>query len=242
MELDKNSVLVVLVIAFLVVGAYVLLNYNQEQQVVTTQGSSEMTSQPDFVRVYVAVETLNGSAQEAKDANAEISNEVITELIKIGFERKDIETENFNIYEDFDWTESGRRSKGWKAINNLKIKVEDFSQTGKVVDIVVDSGALIQYISFELEKEHENELKAQVLEKASEDAKVKAEALARGSGKKLGNLVSISSQDYQYYPYRLYEASSTGDLAVAEAKSAVTNIQLKSLTVSAFVQASYKIK
>ena len=241
MDLGKNSVLVILLVAFLIVGAYVFVNNKGTEQVITSQGSAEITSKPDFVQVYVNIETVNDSAQDAKDANAEVSDKVITGLVKLGFDRKDIETENFNIYQDYTWENGRQVSRGWKTTNNLKIKVKNFDQTGKVVDVVVDNKGLIQYISFELSKEHENELKAQALEQASQDARTKAEALAKGSGKKLGNLVSITSSDYQYYPYRFYESVGVATDEV-QAKSAATNIQPTSLTVSANVEASYKIR
>jgi len=242
MELGKNAMLVILLVAFVAIGAYVFVNSDKsQQQVIASQGSAEITSDADFVLVYANIETSNISAQDAKDANAVISDEVITELVKMGFERKDIETENFNIYQEYSWEGGVQKSKGWKATNSLKVKITNLDRTGKVVDSVVNNGGLVQYISFELTKEHENELKAQALEQASEDARIKAEALAKGSGKKLGSLVSINSNDYQYYPYRYYEASgATTD--VASVKSAATNIQPKSLTVTANVQATYRMK
>ena len=163
MELDKNSVLVILVIAFLVVGAYVFLNFGKSEQVISSQGTSEITADPDHVLVYISIETKNSSADGAKDANAVISDEVITELVKLGFDRDEIETENYNIYPEYTWENNRQNFQGYKAVNNLKVKVLDFDETGDVVDAAVDSGALIHYISFELSLEHENEFKAQVL-------------------------------------------------------------------------------
>ncbi|MEK6878181.1 MAG: SIMPL domain-containing protein [Nanoarchaeota archaeon] len=241
MELGKNAVLVILLVAFLLVGAYVFVNSDMEQNVISAQGSAEITTEPEIVSVYISIETLNDSAQISKDENAEITDNVITELIKLGFDRDEIQTENFNVYEEFDWAESGRKSKGWKTTNSIIVKTENFQMTGAIVDTAVDSGALIQNINFELTEETENDLKAQALEQAAQDAKTKAEALARGSGGKLGSLVSVASQESDYYPWPIY-ARAEGSTASLDAKAAATNIQPKDLTVSAIVQATYKIR
>jgi uncharacterized protein YggE len=80
-----------------------------------------------------------------------------------------------------------------------------------------------------------------VLAEASKDAKIKAESIATGLGKKLGSLVSVSAQDYNYMPYPLYSR----DMAVAEGleiKQVVTNIQPKNLEISSTVSVIYNIK
>ena len=136
---NKYISLAIVIVALIVVGGYLLVNYQPSGKIISATGNAEIKAQPDIVTVYVVVEALNESAQESKDENAEITDKVITELIKLGFDRDEIQTENFNIYEDFDWTESGRKSKGWKAVNNIAVKTSDFKNVGKVVDAVVDN-------------------------------------------------------------------------------------------------------
>ena len=114
-----------------------------------------------------------------------------------------------------------------------------FDNAGKMVDAVVDSGALVSYINFELSLEKQNEYKKTVLADAARDAKSKAEALASGFGKRVGKLVSVSSSDYNYAPYRLY-AMAEG--IAADAKQAATNLPSKTLEVTATVSARYEIK
>lgn len=60
-------------------------------------------------------------------------------------------------------------------------------------------------MNYELSNKKMNEYKAIVLAEAAKDAKTKAESIAHGLGKKLGNLVSIDVFEYSYYPYPLYK-------------------------------------
>ncbi len=243
MELGKNSVLVILVVAFLIVGAIVYVNSPRlsRVQTVTVQGNADVKAQPELVSVYVSVQTLNNSAQDSKDTNAEISNNVMNALLNLGINKSDIQTQDFNVYQDYQYTPSGQKSDGWRTTNTLVVKTSAFDKTGGIVDAAVNNGALVQSINFELTKDTENKLKAQVLGEAAADAKTKAQALADGSGGKLGKLVSIESNDFNYRPWPIYAADASGNSG-AQAKSAATNIQPQQLDITADVQAVYEIR
>jgi hypothetical protein len=243
MDLGRNAMFVILAVVLIVVGAYLYVNVpSGMDNTITIQGMSELQAVPDLVSVWISVETSNATAEGAKDANAEISDEIIRSLKAEGFSEDDIETDSYNIYPDQVWENNQYKNKGFKAVHNIRVKTEQFEKTGEIVDIAVDSGALIQYLQFELTKEHENELKAEALGKAAEDAQTKAEATVRGAGRELGKLVSISSSEFNYYPYPFYaRAEGAGIDESAEVKQAATSISAKDLTVSAIVTATYKI-
>ncbi|MBS3072802.1 SIMPL domain-containing protein [Candidatus Pacearchaeota archaeon] len=244
MEFGKNAVLVILVVALLAVGAYVYTNTGFQRETVSVSGNSEIMAQPDLVSVYISIETANLSAEDSKNSNSEISEKVIRELKYLGFEDSEIETVQYNIYPDYSYTGSIQKLEGYKTTNQLKVKTDDFDLTGKIVDAAVDNGALINYINFEFSKETENTLKAQAIEEATQDAKLKAEAVAKGADKRLGKLVSVSTNDYYYRPYPLYamaEGASASD-NVFDARKAATQINPQELTVSASVQAVYGIR
>ena len=241
--MEKYTASVILIVALIFVGAYLFVNFqgSSNTNVISVNGISEIKTQPEIVSVYVSVEALDDSAEVSKNENADISEKVINQLVATGINKEDIQTQNFNVYEEFDWLESGRKSKGWKTVNSIVVKTTDFDKTGEIVDIVVDNGGLIQSINFEISQARQNELKAQALKEAAEDAQNKAEALATGSGGKLGKLVSLSSQDFGYYPYPLY-ARAEGVSSADAAKEAATNISPQELTITASVQASYKLR
>ena len=246
MVFGKLSVFLVLVIALIAIGAYVYVNVNgnvpSSDKTISVQGNSEITSKPDLVSLYVIIETINMSAQVSQSENAEISENVMDALKALRIKDSDIETLSYNTNPEYDWRSSGSTFKGYKTTNNIKISLDDSNTVGAVIDAVAKEGALISTVQFELNKEHENELKAQALEEASRDAKTKAEAIAKGSGGRLGSLVSISTNDYRYMPYMAYaaEAGIGGDATVA--KEAATQISERELTVYANVQATYKIR
>lgn len=245
MELDKNTIIIVLVLLLVVVGGFFLmgnLNFGGrgEKTTITTQGQSEITTDSDFVSVYILIETLNDSAQITKDENARISDDILTGLIKLGLERKDIETVSYNIYESYKWENNQQKREGFKVTNSLRAKIKDNNLVGRTVDVVIDNDGLVQNINFEISKETENTLKKEALTKAAQDAREKAEALAEGSGGKLGKLVELSTEEFFYNPYPIYARAGVEDTSVLQ--KAVTNIQPRELTVTGNVRAVYEVR
>jgi uncharacterized protein len=237
--MEKTWVFVVLLVAFLSIGAYVVVNNPVERQIINVNGNAEIETMPDFVSVYISIETLAESAEDSKNQNAEISKEVMQALREMNFQDSEIETVSWNIYEDYDWTSDGRKFRGYKTVNSLKVEVEEYDFVGTVVDRVVDEGAIIRSLNFEISKETENELKKQAIEEATKDAKEKAEAVASGTGQRLGKLVSVSVNDYYYQGYPLYDYSAEGSEGL---KDATTQISPRELTVNANVRAVYQVR
>lgn len=216
---------------------------NMNQRTISTQGQATVKADPDLAVVYASVETLADSADESRDENSKIMDRVYAELYKVGIAREDVETENFNIYEEFEWTGEGRNSLGFKTAHNLKIKTEQFDDVGEIVDAVIKGGATrINYINFELSDEREKELKKQALTLASGDAKEKAESMATGLGAKLGSLVSVSDAGYYYNPYPMFRAEAGAMDAMAVKEAVATQISPGELEVRADVSVVYQIR
>ncbi|MBU0893941.1 MAG: SIMPL domain-containing protein [Nanoarchaeota archaeon] len=210
---------------------------------VTGNGEAIVEVIPDLVKVYFNVETEGDTSQEAKDANAEIVDELIVALVREGFERKDIQTQNFNIYPEYDWRNGNRELYGYRATHSIVVKMstDESNKIGEAIDTGVDAGAGISYINFELSQEKENEYKAEAIELAAQDARIKAESLAAGLGKELGKLISVSDSNFGYRPWQVYGAvSGAEDMAVA--KEATTEIQPGEQQISARVTAIFKLK
>ncbi|MEM3408534.1 MAG: SIMPL domain-containing protein [Candidatus Micrarchaeia archaeon] len=237
MNLTTVAVVAILVIGFLF-AIYYLYPKQSSDKTVSVTGNAQMKVLPDRVVVYAQILTKSkDSAEEAKNLNAQISDAVLTSLIKAGVNRSDIETSGFSVYPEYDWIQDqGQVLKGYAASNSMKITIADFENAGKIVDAVVNNGGLISYINYELSAEKMNEYKAQALSEASKDAKTKAESIASGLGKILGDVVSVSASDYNYYPYPIYRAESGADL-----KEISTNLPSAKLDVTATVSVTYKI-
>jgi hypothetical protein len=243
-----NSVKIALIIvsaivllAFVGIGIY----FNAKLgNTVNVNGLATVKAVPNLISVYFNVETSGNTTKEANDKNSEIVDNILTELIKIGIDRKNITTENFNVYEDYQWNGRTQTLNGYKATHSIRVLLatSDTGKIGDVIDAGVNEGAKINYINFELSQDEQNKYKAQALEQATKDAKIKAESIASGLGKKVGKIVSVSDNTFDYYPWPIYAASgASSSETAAMAKSATTNIQPGERDISAQVNVVFKI-
>lgn len=237
--MDNKILAGIIFLVVVIVGGY----FAYTGPVVSAQGSANLKAQPDEVSVNINVETRGNSAQDAQDANKEISEKLLLELEKAGFDRDELKFVNYNVYPDYDWISGTQKLKGYVVSQQLVVKTGAVDEVPVIVDAAIFSGALVSYINFELSDAKQTEYKKQVLEEASKDAREKASAIAEGQGKKLGRLVSLENQDF-YYPgpiiyYEKGEAS--GGAAADSARNAALNIAPQDLEITASINAKYKL-
>ena len=250
MSKQNNSIAITAIISgvILVIALIALFSFGGtsiKENSLSVQGLATVEAMPDVIGVYFNIETKAETSSEAEEKNSEIFNEFLTEMVLLGFERKDIVTENFNVYPNYDWTDEGREEDGYIASHSVKVEIssDEKDKLGSIIDAGVDAGAGISYINFELSQELQNQYKAQAMKLAAEDARIKAESVAEGFNKKVGKLVSVQVNDFGYYPWNVYSARAGGYMEDAVlAKETVTSIQPGEKEVSATVTASFKLR
>lgn len=244
MKLDNSVKITLIIVAgILILGLIGLSVFNSLMpgETVRVNGQATVQAVPDLVTVYFNVETEADTTEEARDANSEIVEQLKYNIIALGFEQKDIITQNYNINENCKWENRQQVCDGFVARHSIKVEMpSDSDKTGKVIDAGVNAGAQISYINFELSPEKQQEYKAQAIKLAAEDAKLKADSLAEGLDQKVGKLVSVSMDNFYYSPWNLYDGRLV-ESDVAMAKEAVTNIQPGERDISSSVQAVFKI-
>ena len=237
--MKNNNLIGIALIVLIVVAGFIVYEKlpNKNQRTLSSSGTATIKSMPDEASIYVNIETLKSSAEESKNENSKISDKILDELYNLGIDKKSIETSSYNIYEEFDWSENGRKSLGFKTSNILKVKLTDFDLIGKVVDAAVNSGATgINNIDFELSEDKQKEIKKETLAKASQDAREKAEAIVNGLGASIKRIVSVSDTSYDYRPYPLFARGGTVTLEQAK-----TDIMPRELEVTANVNVVFEI-
>ncbi len=212
---------------------------------VNVQGTATIKAMPDLITVSFNIETKNATSAGATEANDKIYDELVNQLVLLGFEKEKIVTDSFNVYPNYNWVNGRQLDNGFRATHSVKVELSmnQSDMISEVIDAGVNAGAGVSYINFELTKESQNKYKAEAMKMAAEDARVKAEAVASGFDKKVGNLVSTSVNDYGYYPWNLYSSSSSGaGEDVAMAKQVAANIQPGEEEITASVSAVFKLR
>ena len=248
-KLEKSvqiTIIIVAAVILLVVIGIIYLKPSSAENTFQVNGQATSKVSPDLITIYFNVDTKGATSKIAEDANSAIVSKLKDNVVSLGFKESDLTTENYNIYPDYsyDYNKGTQTLIGYRATHSLKIELPSGQkdEISSLIDAGTNAGARISYINFELSPALQQSAKTQAIKQASDDARVKAEALAAGFNKKLGKLVSVSLDQYNYYPWNIYTASDSGMTSGgAEAKVAVATITPSNQEVSASVIAVYKL-
>jgi len=244
-KLNKSvqiTLIIAVAVVILAVIGIIYFNSNSTANTIQVNGQASTKVSPDLISVYFNVDTKGSTSKLAEDANSAIVSKLKDNIIALGFKETDLTTDNYNIYPEYDYS-NGQRLTGYRATHSLRIEMssEQKDKVSSVIDAGTNAGAGISYINFELSPSLQQSAKTQAIKNASDDAKVKAEAIASGFNKRLGRLVSVSLNEFNYSPWPIYASRDSGATGAAEAKTAVSSITPSNQEVSAYVTAVYKL-
>lgn len=211
------SVLILTLVAFFGYGSQnPVLASNSNEKIIRVTGEAVLTAAPDQGTIILAVETRNVNARTAVEENAKLTSAVISALKNMGLNDEQIKTGTYNLYSYNEYIPEKAREEQqvqYRATNTLQITISDLDKVGNVIDAAIKAGAnRVQSVQFELKDAEAVKLEA--LQKATIQARAKAEAMAKGAGVSITGIKTISEDSYGYTPYR---ASYQRDMIMADA-------------------------
>jgi len=203
------------------------------KNVITVNGQGEMTVAPDVAYINLGIRTEAETAKDAQAANAE----AYTKLREVLFDKyklpaKDVQTSGFSVRPEYSYSDRGEaKVKGYSATQMLQVTYRDLDNLGTFLDAVSAAGAnQIEGVRFSTEKGQEYEL--QVIEKAMDNAKAKAQAIAKYAGKELKGIVAVNQGGGVAIPseYRNIEMSKAMMDSAAGSPTSISTGELKVTT------------
>jgi uncharacterized protein YggE len=145
---------------------------------------------PDIAYVTIGVHTENKNVEEAVATNNTNTQKVKDAVLKSGVEEKDIQTQNFSIYQNQKYDASNQPTDLVYAVdNNLYVTLRDITKIGTLLGDVVRAGAnSINGISFDVADKSKALSDASKL--ALQNGQKQAGDLATAEGVTLGNIQS----------------------------------------------------
>lgn len=200
-----------LLFLFLIVLAAIFRDrfINQPSWQVSAAGRAEIEYMPDTAKVNIGVQIDKVYAADvALERLDEKIKQVMDNILALGIEKKDIQTENYSVYPQYDYIDNRSVLSGYSANQQLVVTVHDLSEDKDLVSKVIKASTeagVNQINGVNFESSNLEELKQEARVKAIADAKNKAAELAAASGVKLDRIVGwwenfIQSPDV-YYGY-----------------------------------------
>jgi uncharacterized protein len=166
---------------------------------IRVRGSAEVSATPDWVVIYFDIESRQYSYTECMNQLNQKTEHLRTELQKVGFEKENLKTTQFNINTNFEWIKDKHVFRGYKAKHDLKVEFTfDKEYLNKVLNVLGRTESKASFsISFQV-KDPEP-FRQQALAEAVKNCRQKAEVLAEAAGVKLCELQHI---DYSWAELR----------------------------------------
>ena len=211
-------------------------------------GTGEVTVNPDIATLQVGVEAQEATVAEAQDEASEAMYKVMTALTDRGVKSEDIQTQYFRIRERTRWDEpSGQEIVvGYRVTNKVTAKIRDLEKVGSIIDAVVKAGGnLIRIDDLSFSVDDPSVYYDEAREKATADARDKAEKLANQAGVKLGGPTYIAESAHMppIYEGMVYAIAEGAIPAPAPAPApAPPSVSPGEVTVSLTVQIAYSIR
>lgn len=197
---------------------------------VTTLGQGKVTTVPDAATISAGVQTEATTASAALAENGRRMQRVIAALKAAGGEK--LQTQQVSIYPR---TDEEQHVTGYVAANSVSATTA-VAKVGALIDAAVKAGANAVQGPM-LERSNRDALYRDALQKALADARLKAEAIAKGGRFAVGQVVAVVEQGASA-PVEAFAP----DLAGAVGKDAVpTPIEPGTQDVEASVTVSFEI-
>lgn len=157
-------------------------------------GEGKVSATPDLATATIGVRTLKDAVSDAQEENTTKVNNLIQAIRSLGVEQKDIQTQNYQIYPQYDYTQSGRELNGYEVYQSVEVKIRNLDNVGEILSVAGQNEANeVSGVRFTIE--NPENLREQARELAMDNVMEKKKALERSAGIKLGDIVGYYEND-----------------------------------------------
>ncbi|MCR4629613.1 MAG: SIMPL domain-containing protein [Clostridium sp.] len=207
---------------------------------ITVTGKSSVNVVPDTAKIVFSVNTEGASAEETQKENTEKMNQVIEVLKSMNIDEKSLRTSDYSMYPQYDYGYGNTQQIiGYQVGATLTVSDQKIEDVGTILTKGVQAGInSVSEISFSSSQYDEKYQEA--LRQAIDASNVKAEALAKASGKTLGEIKTVT-EGYEDESSRYYQTNSMISGMTKDQESMVS-IQPGEQAIRAEVNVTYELK
>ena len=180
---------------------YYIGKADRAERMITVEAQGKVTVKPDLGVTTMGMVAEAKTVSEAQKKNTEVMNKLISRLKELGVEEKDIQTANYNVYPQYDYTSNGSVLKGYQVSQNVTIKIRDLAKADSILGLAGEVGAnTVSGLQFTFDDDEA--YKAQAREQALAKIADKAKTLSQTLGVRFASVVAYNEYygDNGYYP------------------------------------------
>jgi len=236
----NHSILAAIIVAGSVAGPRAIAQGRDERPrppSITVTGEATISAKPDRVQVDIGVITQGETADAASTENRKRVDAVLPQLRTVLGPAAGVKTASFSITPNDHYPKEGGQPTiaGYTASNIVRVRTDDLSQIGKLIDTSTGSGAnVVQQIQFSLKDERA--VRTEALKQAAAEARSKAQAIASALDLKIARILYVDESSPVVIP-RVYQAQAMRAATVAPTQVEPGTVDVRA-TISLTVEIS----
>ncbi len=218
----------------------IVRQYPAGKRTVSVRGTGSIPVDADRAIIVLSVITTAKDAGTAASQNADKMNKVQDAVIAAGGSRDSISTENYTIFQEYDYVKDRRVAGDYRVSNEIKIYLKDKKLASTIIDAAIKAGAnSLSSLTFSVSNP-ELAIK-QARTAAVQNAQEAAKLIAGTTGSELGKVLKIEEVKDSYnaplaktYGNAMFESAAAGD--------SNTPVQSGKVNFTVTVDATFELK
>ena len=221
------------------------INFNTSTQVkgdpFVVSGEGKVAVTPDIASVTFGISETGVSLKTVQNSVNTKSKSLTDAIKELGISEKDIKTTSYNVYPQYDWSNSSQKIIGYQVSTNYRVTIKDFDKVNEAIVVATNAGANIAGgVSFELDDSTKTEKMNEARALAVTNAKSKADGLAKAAGITLGKIINVSEN--QANNMRTYALPVAGGMELDSKSIAQPDIQPGTTDLNITVSLSFEVR
>ena len=215
-------------------------------RIITVKGTGNVKVKPDVIVITMSLESIHLDYNRTMKLAAEAVEGLLKAIQSLGFVKTDLKTTNFNIsthYESYRDNDNNYKSKfdGYLCEQGLKLEFDFDTEMLSKVLTTISKVNIEPRLNIQFSVKDKDAVSEELLVSATENAKRKAEILAKASGVILGDLISI---EYNWGELHLYSQTryAMEDQLMKFSEASAPSIEPEDIDVSDTVSFVWEIK
>lgn len=210
---------------------------NSETHVITVTAAEEVRVEPDMAEVVYGVTTEAADAETCRQQNSEAVAAVVEALKALGVEESSIQTTRLNLSPQYDWSQNYQKLVGYEMSATLTVSDLPIDLVGKLLEDSVSAGVnQVQSVTYQSSRYDESY--QQALELAVQNARTKAEAIAKAGSCTISGIANVQ----EYLADQSGRYTNAKALLADAAEMSMSSVQPGELRVAAQVRVDFVIQ
>lgn len=213
---------------------------DKNQRTISVSGVAEKEIEPDIIYFTISLKEYQLKTG-SKFQMSELENQLVKSVEKAGIDKENLTVENVYGY-NYSWNKK-TENKDFMARKQFQLQLPDAKKLNVILSKIdpkaIEYVRVSQYTHSRLQ-----ELNQELQVEAVKNAKVKAEALLKPLGEKVGKVLEVNEnqQDFQPIYYKSYQNNRMMSASADESASMESDLDFKNIKLKAEVHIVFLIQ